>query len=75
VDIFKTEKVALALKKKKIFLSDVTKGYYLLYYSSVQQKRSYSPELSFVSMKSDQSMDPVPDLKGGDTPPNHRCYF
>ncbi|KAG1948248.1 NACHT, LRR and PYD domains-containing protein 12-like [Pimephales promelas] len=39
--------------------------------SSVLQKRSDSPEPSCVSMKSDQSMDPVPDLKGGDTPPNH----
>ncbi|KAK7156082.1 hypothetical protein R3I94_006219 [Phoxinus phoxinus] len=38
--------------------------------SSVQQKRSGSPEPSSVSMKSDWSIDPPPDLKGGDTQPN-----
>ncbi|XP_067306941.1 NLR family CARD domain-containing protein 3-like [Pseudorasbora parva] len=38
--------------------------------SSVQQKRSDSPEPSCVSLKSDWSMDPPPLLKGGDTQPN-----
>ncbi|XDV32825.1 hypothetical protein PO909_003530 [Leuciscus waleckii] len=38
--------------------------------SSVQQKRSDSPEPSCVSMKSDWSMDPPPQVKSGDTQPN-----
>ncbi|XDV32830.1 hypothetical protein PO909_003531 [Leuciscus waleckii] len=38
--------------------------------SSVQQKRSDSPEPSSVSMKSDWSMDPPPQIKSGDTQAN-----
>ncbi|CAM4550171.1 unnamed protein product [Leuciscus chuanchicus] len=40
--------------------------------SSVQQKRSDSPEPSCVSMKSDWSMDHPPHLKGEETQPNLR---
>ncbi|XP_056094576.1 NLR family CARD domain-containing protein 3-like isoform X2 [Rhinichthys klamathensis goyatoka] len=38
--------------------------------SSVQQKKTDSPEPSCVSMKSDWSMDPPPEIKDVDTPPN-----
>ncbi len=45
---------------------DVNKLSCLLNYSPVQQERSDSPEPSCVSMKSDWSIDPPPEIKGGD---------